>query len=211
MKIALVGATGLVGTKLLAELVARGHEVTAIARNIPKSQLHESVSTKQCDVLNFSALASALEGADCVAVSLSAKGAENVRESYLAAIRSVMHAVRLAGGMRTIFVGGAGSLQVETGVDFVDTDDFPPVAKLGSLAVRDALNLLRSTPDFDWTMLSPSMFVAGTRTGQFRIGSDALLRNEQGKPAISLEDYAMAFVDEIERPARVGKRFTVGY
>lgn len=211
MKIALIGATGLVGSKLLDELVARHHPVTAIARHAARIPRSPGVVAKGCDVLNPSDLAEALRGHACVAVAISAKGAENLQDSYLAAFRSVVETVKRLDGPRTMFVGGAGSLQVESGCDYVDTDAFPSRAKPGSLAVREALRLLRMDPDLDWTMLSPSMFVPGTRTGRFRLGGDMLLRDAEGNPAISLEDYAMAFVDEIERPQHRRQRFTVGY
>jgi len=146
-----------------------------------------------------------------VAASISGKGQPDVFEGYLAVFHSLVKAVQQAGSPRLMMVGGAGSLKVESGADFVDTAEFPPPAKPGSRAVLKALQELRQGAGICWTMLSPSMFVPGSRTGRFRLGSDALLRDAQGKPSISLEDYAMAFADEIEKPQHINQRFTVGY
>jgi putative NADH-flavin reductase len=108
-------------------------------------------------------------------------------------------------------VGGAGSLEVAPGVTLVGTPEFPAEYRDEALAGAAFLNLLRKEPNLDWTFLSPSaLFVPGERTGKFRLGKDRLLSNEHGS-SISFEDYAVAMVDEIERPAHRRQRFTVGY
>lgn len=211
MKVALLGATGLVGSKILDELVRRGHEVTAIVRNVSKVPSAERVTAVTCDALDSDALTNVIRGHDCVAAALSARGQPDVYEGYLRVFHSLTAAVKKAQSPRLVLVGGAGSLQVESGTDFVDTPDFPPPARQGSLALREALKELLAGPGFSWTMLSPSMFVPGSRTGRFRLGKDTLLRDEAGKPSISLEDYAVAFVDELETPRHFDHRFTVGY
>jgi putative NADH-flavin reductase len=120
-------------------------------------------------------------------------------------------AVKTAGAKRYLVVGGAGSLEAAPGVALVDTPDFPQAYKAEALAGAEFLDLLRKEPTLDWTFLSPSaMFVPGERTGKFRLGTDQLLTNEHGS-SISFEDYAIAFVDEIEKPAHSRQRFTVGY
>ena len=121
-------------------------------------------------------------------------------------------AVKKAGVKRLLVVGGAGSLEVSPGVQLVDTPDFPEAYKPEALAGRDFLNVLRGERELDWTFLSPSaLFVPGERTGKFRLGTDRLLVDAKGESKISMEDYAIALVDELETPRHSRQRFTVGY
>ena len=109
-------------------------------------------------------------------------------------------------------MGGAGSLEVKPGVQSVDTPEFPKEWKQGSLATREALNMLRKEPSLEWSFLSPSADLSpGERTGTFRLGTDQLLRDANGQSRISIEDYGMAMIDELEHPRHVRQRFTVGY
>ncbi|MCL4774999.1 MAG: NAD(P)-dependent oxidoreductase [Burkholderiaceae bacterium] len=211
MRVALIGATGLVGSKILEELLFRNHVVTAIVRDTNKVPSGPGVNSLRCDIMDTPALTRAIRGHECVIGAFSGKGQPDVYEGYLAAFRSVVEATRQAGVARLLMVGGAGSLQVSPGVDYVDTAAFPERARPGSLAVRAALELLRKGSGITWTMLSPSMFAPGSRTGEFRTGLDTLLTDAQGNSAISLEDYAVAFVNEIEEPRHLDRRFTVGY
>ena len=126
--------------------------------------------------------------------------------------RAIIDGVKKAGVKRLLFVGGAGSLEVKPGVQSVDLPEFPVEYKQGALATREALNLLRKEPSLDWSFLSPSAdLFPGQRTGKFRLGTDQLLADTQGKSRISVEDYAMAMIDEAEKPKHIRRRFTVGY
>jgi uncharacterized protein len=131
---------------------------------------------------------------------------------YLKGIRSIIAATRRADVSRLLVVGGAGSLEVAPGVQLLDTPQFPAQYKATAEGARQALHLLRGEDGLDWTMLSPSALIApGERTGRFRLGRDELVRNAAGESRISVEDYAVAFVDELEKPAHRRQRFTVGY
>jgi uncharacterized protein len=113
---------------------------------------------------------------------------------------------------RLLFVGGAGSLEVTPGVQSVDMPGFPAEYKQGALATREALNMLREEMGLEWSFLSPSAdLFSGQRTGRFRLGTDQLLTDAQGESRISVEDYAMAMIDEMEKPQHIRRRFTVGY
>lgn len=126
--------------------------------------------------------------------------------------RAIIHGVKGAGLKRLLFVGGAGSLEVKPGVQSVDLPEFPAEYKQGALATGEALNMLRNEPSLEWSFLSPSADLSpGTRTGKFRLGTDQLLRDANGMSRISVEDYAVAMIDEVEKPQYIRQRFTVGY
>lgn len=202
MKVALIGATGQVGSRLLAELTRRGHTVSAIARNPEKAPKGPLVVAKRGDVGDKAALAAILRGHDAVISSVRFLDTDPA---------ALVDAVRSAGVKRYLVVGGAGSLEVAPGVPLISTPQFPAAYKAEAGAGAQFLDYLRGVQDLDWTFLSPSaMFVAGERTGKFRLGKDQLLTNEKGS-SISFEDFAIALVDEIEKPAHVRERFTVGY
>ncbi|CAN7395960.1 NAD(P)-dependent oxidoreductase [Cupriavidus necator] len=203
MKIAIIGATGRVGTRLTDEALRRGHQVTAIARHASKLPARDGVTTRDLDATDSAALAAALAGNDVVISS--------ARFAQLNA-QQVTSAVRQAGVPRLLVVGGAGSLYVAPGVQLVDTPNFPDAYKPEALAGRDFLNALRGEQRIDWTFLSPSaLFEPGERTGKFRVGEETLLSDAAGKSWISMDDYAIAMLDEIEKPAHSRQRFTVGY
>ena len=123
-----------------------------------------------------------------------------------------INGVKKAGITRVLFVGGAGSLEVRPGVQALDLPGFPAEYKQGALATREALHLLQQETGLEWSFLSPSADLApGQRTGQFRLGKDQMLKDENGQSRISVEDYAVAMIDEVERPAHIRQRFTVGY
>ena len=200
--IVLIGATGQVGSRILNELLQRGHQVTAIARHPESLASHPALTTVQCDITDQQKLAAALQGHSVVISS--------VRFLDMSA-ESVISAVKTVSGVRYLVVGGAGSLEVAPGELLVNQPDFPEAYRAEASAGLDFLNLLRKEKDLDWTFLSPSaLFTPGERTGTFRLGKDTLLANEQGS-SISYEDYAIALVDEIEQPAHRQQRFTVGY
>ncbi|MGX9963779.1 NAD(P)-dependent oxidoreductase [Roseomonas sp. F4] len=202
MNIALIGATGQAGSKILAELSARGHHVTAIVRNPEKVPALPGVTARKGDVFDGPGLAALLAGHDLAISSV------HFLQSDAA---TLVGAVRQAKVPRYLVVGGAGSLEVAPGLRLIDTPEFPAIYKAEATAGADFLDLLRQEKTLDWTFLSPSaLFFDGPRTGIFRLGGDQLLSNAQGS-SISFADYAIALVDEVERPAHSRARFTVGY
>jgi len=207
MHIALIGATGNVGSRVLAELVRRGHTVTAIVRDPSRVPSLPGVQAKSGDVSAETSLATLLKGHDAVISSVPFAGTDPA---------TLIAAVRASGVLRYLVVGGAGSLEIALGtfplgLKLVDAPNFPEAYKQEATAGVDFLEQLRAETQLDWTFLSPpAMFVTGERTGAFRLGTDLLLVNEQGS-TISYEDYAVALVDELEKPAHSRKRFTVGY
>lgn len=202
MKIALIGASGNVGSRILAELTWRGHFVTAVVRNPEKVAPGANVTPKKGDVYDRAGLANLLKGHDAVisAVHFTESDPEILIE-----------AVRDSGVKRYLVVGGAGSLEVAPGKRLFDTPDFPEAYKAEAKAGGFFLDMLLPEKEIDWTFLSPSAVIApGERTGKFRLGTDQLLTNERGS-TISFEDYAVALVNELEKPAHSRQRFTVGY
>lgn len=203
MKIALIGATGQVGSRLLAEALDRGHQVTAVARSADSLAPRAGLQPCALDVSDAGKLASALAGHDAAIVALKFSQVD---------ARPVLRAVERAGVPRVLVVGGAGSLQAAPGVDLVDTPSFPQAYKAEALAARDFLRFLRADAHIDWTLLSPSALLQpGQRTGKFRVGTDQLLVDDKGGSSISIEDLALALVDELESPRHSRQRFTVGY
>ncbi|WP_088702791.1 NAD(P)-dependent oxidoreductase [Rhizobium sp. R693] len=202
MKIALIGASGQAGSRILTELSARGHVVTAIARDPSKVASLPNVTAASGDIEAPEALAGVLEGHDAVISSVHFSASDPDK---------LIGAVKASGVRRYHVVGGAGSLEVAPGVLLVNTPAFPAIYKSEAQGGVDYLNKLKGENDLDWTFLSPSAaFVPGERTGTFRLGKDELLTNENGS-SISFEDFAVALVDEIEAPTHVRQRFTVGY
>ncbi|GAP39005.1 NAD(P)-dependent oxidoreductase [Piscinibacter sakaiensis] len=212
MNLVLIGASGYVGSGLLQEALARGHAVRALVRDAAKLAPAPGLVVQSLDVFDTAALTAALRGADAVLTAFSGHAHGDVRADYLRGLRSILAAVKAAGVPRLLVVGGAGSLEVAPGVQLVDTPAFPAEWLGTALGARDALALLRDEPALDWTMLSPSaLLVPGERTGRFRLGGDQLLVGADGESRISVADYAVAMLDELERPAHPRRRFTVGY
>lgn len=202
MKIALIGASGQAGSRILAELSSRGHTVTAIARNPAKIATLPGVTAVAGDIEATDGLAQTLKGHDAVISSVHFSASDPDK---------LIAAVKAAGVRRYYVVGGAGGLEVAPGKLLIDTPEFPAVYKDEAQGGVDFLNKLKGEADLDWTFLAPSAaFVPGERTGKFRLGKDQLLSTDEGS-SISFEDYAIALVDEIEKPAHVRQRFTVGY
>ena len=204
MKIAVIGATGNAGSRIVEEALKRGHEVTAIARNPEKlGGARPNLVPKKGDAHNPDALAKLLAGHDLVISAVRFVASDP---------NKLIEAVKKSGVPRYLVVGGAGSLEVAPGKALVDTPNFPAAARPEASRGRDFLNLLRQERDLDWTMLSPSrLFAPGPRTGKFRLGGDQLLTAADGKSSVSMEDYAIALLDEVEKPQHRGRRFTVGY
>lgn len=203
MNVVLLGATGKAGSRILAELLARGHRVTAIARNTAPLAARDGLTVASGDVNDAAALAPLLAGHDAVISSTHFQSTDP---------QALLAAIETAGVPRLLMVGGAGSLEVAPGLALVDTPEFPDAYKAEALAGRAALTVLRATASLDWTFLSPSaLFAPGARTGVFRLGTDQLLVDAAGNSHISMEDYAIALVDELETPRHSRRRFTVGY
>lgn len=188
---------------MATELLSRGHTVTGIDRSPVKVDPRPGVTIKQGDATKFLMLAPLLAGHDAV---LSASRFQTSDANAL------ITAVKKAGVKRLLVVGGAGSLEVAPGKALVDTPDFPEDYKEEARAGVKFLDTLRNEKELDWTCLSPSAeFSPGDRTGKFRIGGDQLLVDSNGKSWISMEDFAIAMVDELEHPKHSRQRFTVGY
>lgn len=213
MKIALIGATGYVGSALLKEALQRGHEVTAIVRHPEKLRAHGKLRPMEGDIYNDDEVARLVAGHDAVISAFNPGwGNPDIYNQQVRGTEAIISGVKKAGIKRLLFVGGAGSLEVKPGVQSVDLPQFPAEYKQGALATREALNLLRHESSLEWSFLSPSADLSpGTRTGTFRLGTDQLLRDANGESRISVEDYAMAMIDEVEKPRHVRQRFTVGY
>jgi hypothetical protein len=212
MKIALIGATGFIGSRLLNEALSRNHQVTALVSRPERVPSHPNVTAVRVDVLDQAALAAQFKRHDAVISAFSGHAQGDIYDYYLQGLRSIIEAVKQADVPRILVVGGAGSLEVAPGVQLVDTPGFPEQWKQSALGAREALNLLRQEPRLNWTMLSPAAHIEpGSRTGKFRLGTDQLLADTQGESRISLDDFAMAMIDELERPAHPRSRFTVGY
>lgn len=212
MNIGLIGATGFIGSALLKEALARGHKVTALVGHPEKLAAHEGLTARAADVMDLAGLTAQLKGFDAVISAFSGHAQGDVQAYYEAGIRNIVTAAKEARAPRLLVVGGAGSLDVAPGVQALDTPGFPAQYKATAEGARQALHLLRGEKSLDWTMLSPSAVIApGRRTGIFRLGGDAMLVGADGASTISVEDYAVAMIDELERPAHSRKRFTVGY
>lgn len=212
MHIALIGASGFIGSAILKEVLSRGHEVTALVAHPEKLASAPGLTKAGTDVLDQARLAAQLKGHDAVISAFSGHAQGDVYGYYVKGIRAIIGAVKDADVQRLLVVGGAGSLEVAPGVQLLDTPGFPDIYRPSAEGARQALKLLREEPHLNWTLLSPSAVIApGERTGKFRLGADQLLSNAQGDSRISVEDYAVAMVDELERPAHARKRFTVGY
>jgi len=204
MKIAILGISGRVGSRIANELLQRGHAITGIARKTEGVAERPNLTLKAADATSVDALVSLLRGHD--AVISATRFADGIDAATLIA------AAKRSGVPRVLVVGGAGSLEVAPGKALVDTPDFPEAYKAEALAGRLFLDALRAEKDLDWTFLSPSaLFMPGERTGKFRLGGDGLLADEKGKSWISMEDYAIAMADEVESPKHSRRRFTIGY
>ena len=209
MEIALYGATGKAGSRILNELVARGHRVTAIVRDAARLRQQDPlVQVKRDDLSDPGRIAAAVNGADAV---VSAYGAPQRDPDAIVGVTERQIAALNGSAARLVVVGGAGGLFVAPGVALVDSAYMPEAALPIARAHVKAFNTLRASA-IDWTYLAPAAcFEPGERTGKFRLGKDELIANAQQESRISMEDYAIALVDELEVPRHHRQRFSIGY
>lgn len=203
MNIALVGATGNIGSRILDEALSRGHRVTGITRDPKKLGAREGLQVRHGSTTDFKGFVAVLKGHDAAIVSV--KWNEND-------VARVLEALRTSGVKRCLFVVGAGSLLRKDGrthLDYMAEKGVqPPTSKPASLALAE----IKKVTDLDWTAISPSASIQpGQRTGKFKLGKDQLIEDDKGQSQISREDFAVAIMDEIEKPRHIRQRFTVGY
>lgn len=209
MNVVLFGATGMIGSRVLNELLSRAHHVTAVVRDPAKVPQRGGVTALKGDVLDAKDVVAKTAGADAV-VSAYAPPQDSPGQ-VSDSVRALIAGVKESGAKRLLVVGGAGSLLVAPGVDIIDSGHLPAQYKDIAIAHRDALALLKRA-DINWTYFSPAAFIQpGERTGKFRLGGDSLVADEKGNSSISAEDYAVALVDELEQPKHIRERFTAAY
>ena len=211
----LIGATGFVGSAVLNELVSRGHKVTAVVRNIDKVAKSELVDAVKEDVANVDAIAKLAEGKDAI-ISAYNPGWTNpdiatlISENY----PKILSAAKKSGVERLLIVGGAGTLFCAPGLRVVDSGAIPEEIMGGVRPLGDFyLNTLMNENDIDWVFFSPAGVFdqQGKKTGNYRLGKDDLIVDAEGNSHISVQDYADAMVNELEKPAHHKERFTIGY
>lgn len=213
MKIALIGVTGFVGSAILNELADRKHEITAIART-PKDTANAKWIV--ADIFNVDALAEILKGHDAVVNAYNPGWTNpNIYDDFLAGSQAIQEAVKKSGVKRFITIGGAGSLYVAPDLQAVDTPDFPKEIYPGANAARHYLNIIKEEKDLDWAFFSPAFEMhAGTktgRTGNYRLGLENPVFNDEQRSILSVEDLAVVIADEVETPKHHQVRFTAGY
>lgn len=210
MKIALIGASGFVGAKLLDEALRRGHRVTAIVRHPKKLASHAALTAKAADAYDAGEIAAAVADHDIVLSAFNPGWSEpDIQAQHVRGSRAIVEGVKRAGVPRLVVIGGAGSLFAAPGVQLVDTPQFPAEWKEGALGARQALRDLQAETSLDWTFVSPpALLEPGERTGKYRLGGDELLMDGDHPAKISVEDLAVAVLDEIEDPKHSRRRFT---
>ncbi len=211
MKIAIIGATGWIGSTIANEALGREHEVISIARDISKITL-ENVDKRELDILKSSDLASAVQGADVVIAAVGGRAKGN-HDMVASSAERLLVDLPQTDASRLLWVGGAGSLEVAPGVTVLSTPDFPEEYKDEAKAQTDALGVFRSSKSaVEWTFISPAAeILPGTRSGSYRVGGDQLLMNDDGESRISVEDYAVAVIDEAEKRQYPNQRIGVAY
>jgi len=214
--VVLIGATGFVGSAILNELLTRGHKVTAVVRNAAKLPKNDNLTAVEEDVANVDAIAAIAKGKDAV-ISAYNPGWTNPEIGRLTTENypKIVEAVKKSGVARLLIVGGAGTLFVKPGLRVVDSGAIPAEIMDGVRPLGDFyLNDLTKEHDLDWVFFSPAgaFDEKGERTGKFRLGKDDLIIDAAtGTSHISVQDYAIAMVDELEKPAHHMERFTIGY
>ena len=211
----LIGATGFVGSAVMNELVERGHKVTAVVRNVEKIAKNDLVTAVKEDVANVEAIAKLAEGKDAI-ISAYNPGWTNpeiatlITENY----PKILEAAKQSGVERLLIVGGAGTLFCAPGLRVVDSGVIPAEIMGGVRPLGDFyLNTLMNENNIDWIFFSPAGVFdqEGKKTGNYRLGKDDLIVDAEGNSHISVQDYADAMVNELEKPAHHKERFTIGY
>lgn len=216
LKIALIGASGFVGSAVLNEVLNRGHQVTAIVRNPEKIDIiNSNLTVLKVDVLNETETIEAITGHDLVLSAFnSGFSGEGVYDKFIAGSKAIQAATKKAGVPRLFVVGGAGSLFIGDN-QLVDAPDFPADYKNGALAARDYLKILQEEKDLAWTFISPAIEMhpgtSGIRKGEYRKGLNNPVFDTAGRSLISVEDLAVAIADEAEANQYKNQRFTVAY
>jgi uncharacterized protein len=209
MNVVVYGATGNSGKEIVKELLRRGHKVTAVARKVDSIKAEQGVTAKADDLSDVTSIAAIVTGADAV-VSAYAPPMDTT-EAIVGVTEREIAAVKKAGAKRLLVVGGAGLLEVAPGVTLIKSGHLPAEYLPIATAHENALAVLRKS-DINWTYLSPgAYFVPGERTGKFRLGTKELISDAKGESKISFADYAIALVDEIEKPAHERASYSVGY
>lgn len=217
MNIAIIGATGFVGSALVKEALQRGHHVTGIARNTQQAkEQKDNLALKNADVSQPENLPAVLSGNDVVISAFNAGWTNpDLYADFIAGSKAIQSAVNRSGIKRLIVIGGAGSLYVAPGVQLVDTEGFPEAYKPGATAARDYFNILREDNNLEWTFFSPAIEmhqgIDTGRTGQYRTGTDHPVFDENNRSVLSVEDLAVAVIDEAEQNRFIRKRFTAAY
>lgn len=213
MKIAIIGATGFVGSAILNELAGRNHEITAIARN-PK----ETANAKwvAADIFNIDDLAETLKGNDVVVNAYNPGWSNpNIYNDAIAGAKAIQEAVKKSGVKRFITIGGAGSLYLTPRLQLIDTPEFPKEIFDGANAARHYLEIIKEEKDLDWAFFSPAIEMhQGTktgRTGKYRLGLENPVFNDEQRSILSVEDLAVVIADEVESPKHHQVRFTAAY
>jgi putative NADH-flavin reductase len=217
MKIVLIGATGFVGSAILKEALGREIQITAILRHPEKlSVADKNLKVVRGDVMDAEKLAELIKGNDAL-LSAYNPGWSNpdIYNEFLKGSQSIQAAVKMSGVKRLITLGGAGSSYIAPNLQLVDTPEFPAEWKAGALAAREYLNILRKEDQLDWTFVTPAIEMhpgtSGVRKGAYRTGLENPVFDENKKSIISVEDLAMAVVDELEKPKHIRQRFTLAY
>lgn len=212
INVAVLGASGWIGSHIVNEALARGHQVTAIARR-PENASAEGASVREFDLLNAQAdLASAVQGADVVIAAIGGRAAGN-HELVAHTAQRLLADLPNTSASRLLWVGGAGSLEVAPGVTLVSVPDFPEAYRAEALAQGEALEVFRnSSSAINWTFVSPAAEIfPGEAQGSYRIGGEQLLTDDNGNSRISVSDYAKAMVDELEAAQHLNQRIGVAY
>ncbi len=220
-KVALIGASGFVGSAILRELLDRGYQVEALVHNPEKMKIESpALTVKKVDVANEEALEKDLQGYDNVISAYNPGWANpNIYEETLTNYPRILEAAKKAGVKRLLIVGGAGTLFVKPGVRLIDTGTLPEAWVPGVKSLGEFyLNTLMNENDIDWVFFSPAGNLGdmgakgpGKRTGVYRLGKDDMIFDKDGNSFISVEDYAKAMVDELAESVHHKERFTIGY
>jgi len=213
MKIAIIGATGFVGSNILKELSSRNHEITAIARN-PKNDANANWVV--ADIFETDALAEILKENDVVINAYNAGWTNpNIYNDFINGSKSIQEAVKRSGVQRFITIGGGGSLFVAPNLQAVDTPDFPKEYYIAATAARDYLNIIKEEKDLDWAFFSPAFEmhqgITTGRTGKYRLGLENPVFDDNQRSILSVEDLAVVIADEVETPKHHKVRFTAAY